>query len=72
MKNTSILGLATIALLVGGCSTGDDSTATAVVASPTVTINTINTIAWDTSAALIWTSDLQVDNTILWRVTVAG
>ena len=48
------------------------ATATTVVASPTVTINTINTIAWDASAALIWTSDLQVDNTIHWRFTVAG
>jgi hypothetical protein len=27
-------------------------------------------IAWDADAQLIWTSDLNVDNTILWRVTV--
>ncbi|MCB1018191.1 MAG: hypothetical protein KDB10_24100, partial [Acidimicrobiales bacterium] len=27
-------------------------------------------IDWDPAAELIWTSDLEVDNTILWRVTV--
>ncbi len=27
-------------------------------------------ISWDSSAKLIWTSDLKVDNTILWRKTV--
>ena len=31
-----------------------------------------NEVDWDTNAALIWTSDLQVDNTILWRFTVAA
>lgn len=29
-------------------------------------------ISWDAGAALIWTSDLKVDNTILWRFTAAG
>ncbi len=29
-----------------------------------------DTVAWDPSAALIWTSDLHADNTVLWR-TVA-
>ncbi|MCE9621586.1 MAG: hypothetical protein K8R99_04475 [Actinomycetia bacterium] len=29
-------------------------------------------IAWDASAALIWTSDLKVDNTILWRFTATA
>lgn len=29
-------------------------------------------ISWDLGAALIWTTDLKVDNTILWRVTIAG
>ncbi len=29
-------------------------------------------INWDAGAALIWTSDLKVDNTILWRFTAAG
>lgn len=29
-------------------------------------------IVWDPDAELIWTSDLEVDNTILWRATVAG
>lgn len=29
-------------------------------------------INWDASAALIWTSDLKVDNTILWRFTTSG
>ncbi len=28
-------------------------------------------IAWDGSASLIWASDLKIDNTILWRFTVA-
>ncbi|MEQ1874673.1 MAG: PEBP family protein [Ilumatobacteraceae bacterium] len=31
-----------------------------------------NEISWDASAALIWTSDLKVDNTILWRFTATG
>ena len=30
-----------------------------------------NDIAWSTQAKLIWTSDLHVDNTILWRRTIA-
>lgn len=30
------------------------------------------TITWSADAALIWTSDLKVDNTILWRTTVAA
>lgn len=29
-------------------------------------------IDWDPAAALIWTSDLKVDNTILWRTTVTA
>ncbi len=29
-----------------------------------------NKISWDKAAKLIWTSDLKVDNTILWRKTV--
>lgn len=29
-------------------------------------------VNWDAGAALIWTSDLKVDNTILWRFTVTG
>ena len=31
-----------------------------------------NTIQWDESAQLIWGSDLEVDNTILLRLTVAA
>jgi hypothetical protein len=31
-----------------------------------------DTITWDPAAALIWTSDLHKDNTILWRVQVTG
>ena len=31
-----------------------------------------DTIAWSPAAALIWTADLQVDNTILWRFAAAG
>jgi len=27
-------------------------------------------IAWDTSASLIWSGDLETDNTVLWRTTV--
>ncbi len=30
------------------------------------------TITWAADAALIWTSDLKVDNTILWRTTVTA
>ena len=31
-----------------------------------------NDIAWSMQAKLIWTKDLQVDNTILWRRTIAA
>lgn len=31
-----------------------------------------DTISWDGSAALIWGSDLKVDNTVLWRTVVPG
>ncbi len=31
-----------------------------------------NNISWSSSAQLIWTSDLEIDNTILWRYTVAA
>lgn len=29
-------------------------------------------VNWDRSAELIWSSDLETDNTILWRLTVSG
>lgn len=29
-------------------------------------------ISWDPSAKIIWASDLQIDNTILWRFTISG
>lgn len=29
-----------------------------------------DTISWDSSAALIWGSDLKIDNTILWRTVI--
>ena len=29
-------------------------------------------INWDPTAKFIWTSDLEIDNTILWRLTVTG
>ena len=31
-----------------------------------------NNISWSSSAQLIWTSDLEIDNTILWRYVVAA
>jgi hypothetical protein len=31
-----------------------------------------NNISWSSNAQLIWTSDLEIDNTILWRYTVAA
>jgi hypothetical protein len=31
-----------------------------------------DTITWDASAQLIWSADLKVDNTILWRTVVTG
>jgi len=31
-----------------------------------------NNISWSSDAQIIWTSDLEIDNTILWRYTVAG
>lgn len=30
-----------------------------------------DTVAWAPDAKLIWSDDLKVDNTILWRLTVA-
>ena len=29
-----------------------------------------DTVSWEPSAKLIWSSDLKVDNTVLWRVSV--
>ena len=31
-----------------------------------------NNISWSSNAQLIWTSDLEIDNTILWRYTVTS
>ena len=31
-----------------------------------------NNISWSSNAQIIWTSDLEIDNTILWRHTVAA
>ena len=31
-----------------------------------------NNISWSSNAQIIWTSDLEIDNTILWRYTVAA
>lgn len=31
-----------------------------------------NNISWSSDAQIIWTSDLEIDNTILWRYTVAA
>jgi len=31
-----------------------------------------NSITWASNAQIIWTSDLEIDNTILWRYTVAA
>jgi len=31
-----------------------------------------DTIRWDASAALIWSADLQADNTVLWRHRITG
>jgi hypothetical protein len=53
----------------------DDSawpTATEYTTTEVGTKDGYDTIAWDPSAALIWTSDLKVDNTILWRTVVPG
>jgi hypothetical protein len=53
----------------------DDSqwpTATVYTAAEVGTKDGYDTIDWAPDAALIWTSDLKVDNTILWRVTLNG
>jgi hypothetical protein len=31
-----------------------------------------NNISWSSNAQIIWTSDLEIDNTILWRYVVAA
>lgn len=51
----------------------DDSTwQTATVYTPEVVgaKDGYDTISWDASAALIWGSDLKVDNTVLWRTVI--
>ena len=53
----------------------DDSawpTATVYTAAEVGTKDGYDTITWAATAQLIWTGDLKVDNTILWRFTVAG
>ena len=53
----------------------DDSAwtdATVYTAAAVGTKEGYDTITWDPSASLIWTSDLEADNTILWRETVAA
>ena len=53
----------------------DDSkwpTATVYTADQVEVKGGYETISWDTSAQLIWGPDLKLDNTILWRFTVAG
>lgn len=49
---------------------GDWEAATVFTAEQVQPKEGYDTIAWDPAAALIWTSDLEVDNTILWRATV--
>jgi len=48
------------------------STATVYTAAEVGAKEGYDTITWSPDAALIWTSDLKVDNTILWRATVNG
>lgn len=51
----------------------DDRSWTPAVAYTTQQVGTkegYDTITWAPSAALIWSADLKVDNTILWRVSV--
>ena len=53
----------------------DDSqwaTATVYTADQVGAKDGYDTITWSPAAQLIWTSDLKVDNTILWRATVTG
>ncbi len=49
---------------------GDWEAATVYTAEEVQPKEGYDQIAWDAGAQLIWTSDLNVDNTILWRVTV--
>ncbi len=46
------------------------STATVYTSAEVGAKDGYDTIAWYAAAQLIWSSDLKVDNTILWRVTV--
>lgn len=48
------------------------STATVHTAEEVGVKDGYDTISWDDSAALIWSADLQTDNTILFRTTVAA
>jgi len=51
---------------------GDWSDATVFTAAEVGPKDGYDTVDWDASAALIWASDLETDNTILWRYEVTG
>ena len=55
-----------------GYNTSTWESATAYTSAQIGVKDGYNTIAWDASAQLIWTSDLKADNTLLCKVKVAG
>jgi len=58
--------------LVLALQTHSWSTATTYSAAEIGAKDGYDEISWDASAALIWATDLKVDNTILWRFTALG
>lgn len=57
-------------LLMVACS--DSSPAATSSAVEVGTKEGYDTVQWSPDAALIWTGDLKVDNTILWRFATSG
>jgi hypothetical protein len=55
-----------------GFDDSDWTAATVYTAAEVGAKDGYDTISWSPSAALIWSGDLKVDNTILWRTTVAA
>ena len=55
-----------------GYDDGAWTTATEYTADEVGAKDGYDTISWSPDAALIWASDLKVDNTILWRTTVTA
>jgi hypothetical protein len=66
----SIIGIEPAGWAAAGFDDAAWPTATAYTEAEVGTKDGYNTISWNPSAALIWSSDLVSDNTVLWRTTI--